>query len=134
MGGPSTIPQPHQSSTARGLAYRTGTQPIDLNDTCVSRYLSMNRSKHRREHGRSFRHLKLHHACTCFIALLCCAHLLAVLCTIQYEEVWAGLSVRQKLGRSLHVLLVDSYLSRTKADNRAACPITDFVPKVSVRS
>lgn len=91
----------------------------------------MDRSKYRRVHGRSLRQLKLHHACTCFIALLCCAHLLAVLWTIKYEEVWAGLNARQKLGRSLHILLFDSYLSRTKPDNRAACPITDFVPKVS---
>lgn len=78
--------------------------------------------------------MKLHHACTAFIALLCCAHVLAVVWTIQYEEVWAGLNARQKLGRSLHILLFDSYLSRTKADNRAACPIVDFVPKVSERA
>ena len=88
----------------------------------------MDRSKYRRVY--SSRPVKLHHVCTAFVALLCCAHLLAVVWTIQYEEVWAGYSTGQKIGRSLHILLFDSYLSRTKADNRAACPITDFVPKV----
>ena len=91
----------------------------------------MDRSKYRRQYGRPLKSVKLHHACTAFIALLCCAHLLAVVWTIQYEEVWAGLNARQKVGRSLHILLFDSYLSRTKPDNRAACPISDFVPKVS---
>ena len=36
----------------------------------------------------------------------------------------------QRVGRSLRILLFDSFLPRTLGDNRAACPVVDFVPKV----
>ena len=38
------------------------------------------------------------------------------------------------MGRSLRILLFDSFLPRTLGDNRAACPVVDFVPKVRALS
>ena len=35
----------------------------------------------------------------------------------------------QRVWRGLRILLFDSFLPRTLGDNRAACPVVDFVPK-----
>lgn len=79
---------------------------------------------------RSCSRIRLHHAATLFIACLALAHLLITYWTIQYEEVWAGLSPGQKLVRAFKVLLVDAYMPRTKLDNRGSCPVADHIPKV----
>ncbi len=79
---------------------------------------------------RSCSRIRLHHAATLFIACLALAHLLITYWTIQYEEVWAGLSPGQKLLRAFKVLLVDAYMPRTKLDNRGSCPVADHIPKV----
>ena len=41
------------------------------------------------------RRLRLHHVCTAFVALLCVAHVLVALLTIQHEEVWTTLTTGQ---------------------------------------
>lgn len=78
---------------------------------------------------RSCSRLRLHHAATLFIALLALAHLLITYWTIQYEEVWAGLSPGQKLLRAVKVLLVDAYMPRTKVKS-TSCQVADHIPKV----
>ena len=41
------------------------------------------------------RRLRLHHVCTAFVALLCVAHVLFALLTIQHEEIWTTLTTGQ---------------------------------------
>lgn len=83
--------------------------------------------------GQRSRHtwsrLRLHHAATLFIAALAFAHLLITYWTIQYEEVWVGLSPGQKLLRAFKVLLVDAYKPRTRARS-SSCQVADHIPKV----
>ena len=83
--------------------------------------------------GQRSRHtwsrLRLHHAATLFIAALAVAHLLITYWTIQYEEVWVGLSPGQKLLRAFKVLLVDAYKPRTRARS-SSCQVADHIPKV----
>jgi hypothetical protein len=77
---------------------------------------------------------QLHHIVTGFVALLCAAHFLSVCWTIQYEEVWEGLPAWKKATRAARILLFDSYLPRTKFDIRAACPVSGYVPKVTLQA
>ena len=77
--------------------------------------------------------LRLHHAATLFIAALAVAHLLITYWTIQYEEVWVGLSPAQKLLRAFKVLLVDAYKPRTKVRS-SSCQVADHIPKVRTRA
>lgn len=88
--------------------------------------------------GRSSRprlrpRLRLHHWAALFISGLFVAHLLITWQSIQQEQVWSPESpVGQKLMRSLKVLLVESYMPRTRLDNRGSCPVADHVPKVAL--
>lgn len=93
--------------------------------TCAATMLRGQRSR------RSCSRLRLHHAATLFIACLALAHLLITYWTIQYEEVWAGLSPSQKLLRAVKVLLVDAYMPRTKVKS-SSCQVADHIPKVRI--
>lgn len=76
---------------------------------------------------------RLHHWATLFIAGLILTHLSITWKNIQQEQVWSPNSpFAQRLMKSLKVLLVESYMPRTRLNNRRSCPVVDHVPKVAL--